>query len=104
MAALDGAGGETQLPPSLPPRPDPPEPAGRGPRDRSDPARDCALVQHPALGENPPPRRAGGTPADRGRDAYHLIGVLGYLLNVLFMLAERRVLAWHRGWRAATPL
>lgn len=33
-----------------------------------------------------------------------LIGVLGYLLNVLFMLAERRVLAWHRGWRAATPL
>jgi ABC-type nitrate/sulfonate/bicarbonate transport system permease component len=33
-----------------------------------------------------------------------LIGVLGYLLNVLFLLAERRVLAWHRGWRAATPL
>ena len=33
-----------------------------------------------------------------------LIGILGYLLNVLFMLAERRVLAWHRGWRAATPL
>ncbi len=32
-----------------------------------------------------------------------LIGVLGYLLNVLFVLAERRVLAWHRGWRAATP-
>ena len=32
-----------------------------------------------------------------------LIGVLGYLLNVLFLLAERRVLAWHRGWRAATP-
>ena len=31
-------------------------------------------------------------------------GILGYLLNVLFMLAERRVLAWHRGWRAATPL
>jgi ABC-type nitrate/sulfonate/bicarbonate transport system permease component len=29
-----------------------------------------------------------------------LIGVLGYLLNVLFMLAERRLLAWHRGWRA----
>jgi ABC-type nitrate/sulfonate/bicarbonate transport system permease component len=29
-----------------------------------------------------------------------LIGVLGYLLNVLFMLAERRFLAWHRGWRA----
>jgi ABC-type nitrate/sulfonate/bicarbonate transport system permease component len=33
-----------------------------------------------------------------------LIGVLGYLLNVLFILAERRFLAWHRGWRAATPL
>ena len=33
-----------------------------------------------------------------------LIGVLGYLLNLLFLLVERRVLAWHRGWRAATPL
>lgn len=33
-----------------------------------------------------------------------LIGVLGYLLNVLFMLGERRILAWHRGWRASTPL
>ena len=32
-----------------------------------------------------------------------LIGVLGYLLNVLFILAERRLLAWHRGWRAAAP-
>ena len=32
-----------------------------------------------------------------------LIGVLGYLLNVLFLLAERRVLAWHRGWRADAP-
>jgi ABC-type nitrate/sulfonate/bicarbonate transport system permease component len=32
-----------------------------------------------------------------------LIGVLGYLLNLLFLLLERRVLAWHRGWRAATP-
>jgi ABC-type nitrate/sulfonate/bicarbonate transport system permease component len=32
-----------------------------------------------------------------------LIGVLGYLLNALFLLAERHVLAWHRGWRAATP-
>ncbi len=30
-----------------------------------------------------------------------LIGVLGYLLNVLFLIAERRLLAWHRGWRAA---
>ena len=32
-----------------------------------------------------------------------LIGLLGYLLNLVFLLAERRVLAWHRGWRAATP-
>jgi ABC-type nitrate/sulfonate/bicarbonate transport system permease component len=32
-----------------------------------------------------------------------LIGVFGYLLNLLFVLAERRFLAWHRGWRAATP-
>jgi ABC-type nitrate/sulfonate/bicarbonate transport system permease component len=30
-----------------------------------------------------------------------LIGVLGYLLNVLVLSAERRLLAWHRGWRAA---
>jgi ABC-type nitrate/sulfonate/bicarbonate transport system permease component len=29
-----------------------------------------------------------------------LIGVLGYLLNFAFILFERRVLAWHRGWRA----
>jgi ABC-type nitrate/sulfonate/bicarbonate transport system permease component len=33
-----------------------------------------------------------------------LIGLLGYLLNLLFLLAERRLLGWHRGWRAATPL
>ena len=32
-----------------------------------------------------------------------LIGLLGYLLNALFLLVERRVLAWHRGWRAASP-
>jgi ABC-type nitrate/sulfonate/bicarbonate transport system permease component len=32
-----------------------------------------------------------------------LIGLLGYLLNLLFLLAERRALAWHRGWRASTP-
>jgi ABC-type nitrate/sulfonate/bicarbonate transport system permease component len=31
-----------------------------------------------------------------------LIGLLGYLLNALFLLAERRALGWHRGWRAAT--
>ena len=33
-----------------------------------------------------------------------LIGVLGYLLNVLFLIAERRLLAWHRGWRAAESI
>jgi ABC-type nitrate/sulfonate/bicarbonate transport system permease component len=32
-----------------------------------------------------------------------LIGVLGYLLNILFLVLERRALSWHRGWRAATP-
>jgi ABC-type nitrate/sulfonate/bicarbonate transport system permease component len=32
-----------------------------------------------------------------------LIGVLGYVLNVLFLLVERRFLAWHRGWRATAP-
>ena len=32
-----------------------------------------------------------------------LIGVLGYLLNLVFVLFERRLLAWHRGWRATTP-
>ena len=32
-----------------------------------------------------------------------LIGALGYLLSLLFALFERRLLAWHRGWRAATP-
>jgi ABC-type nitrate/sulfonate/bicarbonate transport system permease component len=32
-----------------------------------------------------------------------LIGILGYLLNALFLLVERHVLAWHRGWRAASP-
>jgi len=29
-----------------------------------------------------------------------LIGLLGYLANAAFVLVERRVLAWHRGWRA----
>jgi len=33
-----------------------------------------------------------------------LIGLLGYILNLIFILAERRVLAWHRGWRAASPV
>jgi ABC-type nitrate/sulfonate/bicarbonate transport system permease component len=32
-----------------------------------------------------------------------LIGLLGYLLSLLFSLAERYFLAWHRGWRAAVP-
>jgi ABC-type nitrate/sulfonate/bicarbonate transport system permease component len=32
-----------------------------------------------------------------------LIGVLGYLLNMLFSVVERELLAWHRGWRAASP-
>ena len=32
-----------------------------------------------------------------------LIGLIGYLLNLAYLLAERRMLAWHRGWRAATP-
>jgi ABC-type nitrate/sulfonate/bicarbonate transport system permease component len=32
-----------------------------------------------------------------------LIGLLGYVLNLVFIVAERRLLAWHRGWRAATP-
>jgi ABC-type nitrate/sulfonate/bicarbonate transport system permease component len=30
-----------------------------------------------------------------------LIGLLGYLLNVLLLLVERRALRWHRGWREA---
>jgi ABC-type nitrate/sulfonate/bicarbonate transport system permease component len=31
-----------------------------------------------------------------------LIGVIGYVLNLAYLLVERRLLAWHRGWRAAT--
>ena len=30
-----------------------------------------------------------------------LIGVIGYVLNVSYLLVERRLLAWHRGWRTA---
>jgi len=30
-----------------------------------------------------------------------LLGVLGYVLNAIFVLVERRVLAWHRGARAS---
>jgi sulfonate transport system permease protein len=30
-----------------------------------------------------------------------LLGLLGYAVNVLFLMVERRVLRWHRGWRAS---
>jgi ABC-type nitrate/sulfonate/bicarbonate transport system permease component len=30
-----------------------------------------------------------------------VLGVIGYLVNVVFVSAERRALAWHRGWRAS---
>lgn len=29
-----------------------------------------------------------------------LLGVIGYLVNLGFVIVEKRVLAWHRGWRA----
>lgn len=29
-----------------------------------------------------------------------LLGLIGYVINFLFLLCERRVLAWHAGWRA----
>jgi ABC-type nitrate/sulfonate/bicarbonate transport system permease component len=32
-----------------------------------------------------------------------LIGLIGYFLNLVYILAEHRFLAWHRGWRAANP-
>ena len=31
-----------------------------------------------------------------------MIGLLGYLANAGFLLLQRRLLAWHRGWRGAT--
>ena len=31
-----------------------------------------------------------------------LLGILGYVFNLAFMLVERRVLAWHRGARASS--
>ena len=31
-----------------------------------------------------------------------LLGILGYVLNLVFMIIERRVLAWHRGARASS--
>ena len=30
-----------------------------------------------------------------------VIGLIGYTVNLLFVLAERRILRWHRGWRSA---
>jgi sulfonate transport system permease protein len=30
-----------------------------------------------------------------------LLGLIGYAVNVCFVLVERRVLRWHRGWRAS---
>lgn len=30
-----------------------------------------------------------------------LLGIVGYLVNALFVRAEARALAWHRGWRRA---
>lgn len=30
-----------------------------------------------------------------------IIGLIGLVANLLFVLGERRALAWHRGWRAA---
>lgn len=29
-----------------------------------------------------------------------LLGIIGYLTNLVFLVVERRVLAWHAGWRA----
>jgi ABC-type nitrate/sulfonate/bicarbonate transport system permease component len=31
-----------------------------------------------------------------------LLGLLGYAFNAVFLLVERRVLAWHRGARAGS--
>jgi sulfonate transport system permease protein len=31
-----------------------------------------------------------------------MIGVLGYLANAAFLMLQRRLLAWHRGWRGTT--
>jgi ABC-type nitrate/sulfonate/bicarbonate transport system permease component len=30
-----------------------------------------------------------------------MIGLVGFVLNALFLFLERRILAWHRGWRAS---
>jgi ABC-type nitrate/sulfonate/bicarbonate transport system permease component len=29
-----------------------------------------------------------------------LLGIFGYVINLIFLLVERRVMRWHRGWRA----
>jgi ABC-type nitrate/sulfonate/bicarbonate transport system permease component len=29
-----------------------------------------------------------------------LLGIIGYVVNLFFVLAERRIMRWHRGWRA----
>jgi ABC-type nitrate/sulfonate/bicarbonate transport system permease component len=29
-----------------------------------------------------------------------LLGAIGYLVNLVFLLFERRIMRWHRGWRA----
>jgi sulfonate transport system permease protein len=29
-----------------------------------------------------------------------MLGIVGYAVNLLFLIVERRVLRWHRGWRA----
>lgn len=31
-----------------------------------------------------------------------LLGIVGFVVNAAFVLVERRVLRWHRGWRGAT--
>ena len=33
-----------------------------------------------------------------------VLGLLGYAVNLLFLLFERRILAWHRGWRATAQV
>lgn len=33
-----------------------------------------------------------------------ILGLLGYIVTLFFLLVERRVLAWHRGWRATTQV
>ena len=31
-----------------------------------------------------------------------MLGLVGYAVNLVFLMIERRVLRWHRGWRAST--